>query len=39
MLTMRHLVDETDGLFKARADQLHVLRYYANSIVHLRSGS
>jgi glycerol-3-phosphate O-acyltransferase len=39
MLTMRYLVDETDGLFKARADQLHVLRYYANSIVHLRSGS
>jgi glycerol-3-phosphate O-acyltransferase len=35
MLTLRHLVDETDGMFAPRAGEHEVLRYYANSIVHL----
>lgn len=35
MLTLRHLVDEADGLYSARASEHPVLRYYANSIVHL----
>jgi glycerol-3-phosphate O-acyltransferase len=35
MLTLRHLVEEVDGLYRARPDELHVLRYYANSIAHL----
>lgn len=35
MLTLRHLVDETDGLFALRAGEEPVLRYYANSIDHL----
>ena len=32
MLTLRHLVDETDGLFVMRASEGPLLRYYANSI-------
>jgi glycerol-3-phosphate O-acyltransferase len=35
MLTLRHLVDEKDGLYRARADELPLLHYYANSIAHL----
>ena len=35
MLTLRHLVDETDGLYRARENELALLRYYANSIAHL----
>ena len=35
MLTLRHLVDEKDGLFTARKDELPLLTYYANSIAHL----
>jgi len=35
MLTLRHLVDEQDGLYRARATELPLLRYYANSIAHL----
>jgi glycerol-3-phosphate O-acyltransferase len=35
MLTMRHLVLESDGLFAVNPDELAVLRYYANSIAHL----
>jgi glycerol-3-phosphate O-acyltransferase len=35
MLTLRHLVDEADGLYTARATELALLRYYANSIAHL----
>jgi glycerol-3-phosphate O-acyltransferase len=35
MLRLRHLVDEADGLFKARASETALLRYYANSIAHL----
>ena len=35
MLTQRHLVDEQDGLFRARREEEPLLRYYANSIAHL----
>ncbi|MEA2600712.1 MAG: glycerol-3-phosphate O-acyltransferase [Acidobacteriota bacterium] len=35
MLTQRHLVEEKDGLYTARPEEMHVLRYYANSIGHL----
>ena len=35
MLRQRHLVDETDGLFRARPQELTLLAYYANSISHL----
>jgi glycerol-3-phosphate O-acyltransferase len=35
MLTLRHLVDEKDGLLTARKEELPLLTYYANSISHL----
>jgi glycerol-3-phosphate O-acyltransferase len=35
MLTLRHLVDEADGLFTMRESEAPLLRYYANSIAHL----
>ncbi|HZM37401.1 MAG TPA: 1-acyl-sn-glycerol-3-phosphate acyltransferase [Burkholderiales bacterium] len=36
MLRLRHLVDQgDDGLLRARADELPLLDYYANSIEHL----
>jgi len=35
MLTQRHLVEENEGLYAARPEQIAVLRYYANSIAHL----
>jgi len=35
MLTLRHLVEERDGLYAAVPSELPVLRYYANSIAHL----
>ncbi len=35
MLLLRHLVDEYEGLYSARLEELPVLRYYANSIAHL----
>jgi glycerol-3-phosphate O-acyltransferase len=35
MLTLRHLVDERDGMYTARPDEEPLLRYYANSIEHL----
>jgi glycerol-3-phosphate O-acyltransferase len=35
MLRLRHLVDENEGLFRARAEQTPLLAYYANSISHL----
>jgi hypothetical protein len=35
MLTLRHLVDEKDGLYAARPEELPLLTYYANSISHL----
>jgi glycerol-3-phosphate O-acyltransferase len=36
MLRLRHLVDEADGLFRAREEELPLLAYYAHSISHLR---
>ncbi len=36
ILTMRHLVIETDGLCQASPRERTVLRYYANSIAHHR---
>jgi glycerol-3-phosphate O-acyltransferase len=36
MLVQRHLVDVTEGLYRARAAETPLLRYYANSIAHLR---
>jgi glycerol-3-phosphate O-acyltransferase len=35
MLRLRRLVDERDGIFTVREEQLPLLRYYANSIAHL----
>ena len=35
MLLLRHLVDEHEGLYSARLEELPVLRYYANSIAQL----
>jgi glycerol-3-phosphate O-acyltransferase len=39
MLTLRHLVVETEGLFAADPEQLPLLAYYANSIAHLLAPS
>ena len=35
MLLMRHLVEENEGIYIARAQELPLLRYYANSVAHL----
>ncbi len=35
MLSQRHLVDEDEGLFRIRAGEAPMLRYYADSISHL----
>jgi glycerol-3-phosphate O-acyltransferase len=35
MLTLRRLVDEQDGLYRARPGERALLAYYANSIAHL----
>ncbi len=35
MLTLRRLVDERDGLFRAREGELPLLAYYSRSIEHL----
>ena len=35
MLLLRRLVEERDGLYTARHEELPVLRYYSNSIAHL----
>ena len=35
MLTLRHLVNDTDGLYRARPDEKQLLAYYARSIEHL----
>jgi glycerol-3-phosphate O-acyltransferase len=35
MLRLRHLVDERNGVFSVREEELPLLRYYANSIAHL----
>ena len=34
MLTLRHFVEETDGLYRASDGEHEMLRYYANSIDH-----
>ena len=34
MLVLRHFVRESDGLYRASADEHEMLRYYANSIEH-----
>jgi glycerol-3-phosphate O-acyltransferase len=38
MLTLRHLVDDEGGLYRMRAGEAPLLRYYANSIAHLMPG-
>ena len=35
MLTLRRLVEEADGIFTPRREELPLLTYYANSIAHL----
>ncbi len=35
MLTLRHLVEEKDGLYSAVPGEMPLLRYYASSIGHL----
>ena len=35
MLTLRRLVDEADGLYRACPEEIPLLRYYASSIAHL----
>ncbi len=35
MLTLRHIVEEKDGLYKSNPDDIPLLTYYANSIRHL----
>lgn len=35
MLTLRHLVDDSDGIYRAHASELPLLSYYAASIAHL----
>jgi glycerol-3-phosphate O-acyltransferase len=39
MLTLRHLVTESGGLYSAHPEELPLLAYYANSIAHLLSES
>jgi hypothetical protein len=35
LLRLRHLVAEHEGLYRVRAEEAPLLRYYANSIAHL----
>ena len=35
MLTLRHLVEEVDGNYRANPKETVLLRYYANAIAHL----
>ena len=35
MLKLRHVVDESDGLYTARSEDARLIAYYANSIAHL----
>jgi glycerol-3-phosphate O-acyltransferase len=35
MLTLRRLIEDSDGLYRARPEELLLLTYYANSIAHL----
>ena len=34
MLTLRHIVDERDGLYSANTGEARVLAYYANAMAH-----
>ena len=34
MLTLRHFVEESDGIYRANENTGDMLRYYANSIEH-----
>ena len=34
MLTLRHLIEEKDGLYSVRQGELPLLQYYANAIAH-----
>lgn len=34
MLTLRHLIEEKDGLYSVKAGELPMLQYYANAIAH-----
>jgi glycerol-3-phosphate O-acyltransferase len=36
MLKLRRMVDESDGLFRANAESIDILSYYANAIDHWR---
>lgn len=35
MLTLRHVVDQADGLYTPRPEEARLIAYYANSIAHL----
>ncbi|HET7671583.1 MAG TPA: hypothetical protein VFK84_14330, partial [Burkholderiales bacterium] len=35
MLRLRRMVEERDGLYRARPEEISLIRYYANSIAHL----
>jgi glycerol-3-phosphate O-acyltransferase len=35
MLRLRHMVEEQDGLYRARQGEISLIGYYANSIAHL----
>ena len=37
MLSLRHLVTRSEGLYRASGDDLELLAYYANSIEHFRA--
>ena len=39
MLTLRHLVREVDGIYRADPKEVMLLRYYANAIAHLLPAS
>ncbi len=39
MLTLRHMVEEKDGMYVANPRNIPLLQYYANSIRHLFSGT
>ena len=35
MLTLRHIIEEDNNLYKTVPEEVKILRYYANSIRHL----
>jgi glycerol-3-phosphate O-acyltransferase len=39
MLTLRRLLEQREGLFRAKPEELPLLTYYANSIAHLFEGA